>query len=106
MLAGISQKSFLNQWGDPDVKICLDQLEGYFSSRSIVVSSEPQEEVKYSVWIYKNQDRIFFFAKQKLLFHYKWSHVKDRLKATDKIPTYRPVRKASPFMTSTLALVA
>jgi len=106
MLAGLSQKSFLNQWGDPDIKICLDQLEGYFSNKSVVLSSEPQEEVKYSVWIYKNQDRIFFFTKQRLLFHYKWSHVRDKLKAMGTGHTFQPARRVSPFMTSTLALVA
>lgn len=106
MLAGINQKIFLTQWGEPDLKISLDRLQGLYSPRQILLKTEATPEDHYTVWIYEKKDRIFFFKKGSLISHFKWSQFKNRLKKPfiDTHPkTYRPPRS---FFTSTIALVA
>jgi hypothetical protein len=106
MLAGINQKIFLNQWGEPDLKISLDRLQGFYSSRQIILKNEVSPEDHYTVWIYENKDRIFFFKRGSLISHLKWSQFKSRLKRPffeNHPKAYHPLR---PFFTSTIALVA
>lgn len=106
MLAGINQKIFLTQWGEPDLKISLDRLQGFYSPRQILLKTEVTPEDHYTVWIYEKKDRIFFFKRGSLISHFKWSQFKSRLKqpSFENHPkTYRPPRS---FFTSTIALVA
>ncbi len=106
MLTGINQKIFLAQWGEPDLKISLDRLQGFYSSRQILLKTEATPEDYYTVWIYEKRDRIFFFKRGSLISHFKWSQFKNRLKRSsfeNHPKTYRPTRS---FYASTLALVA
>lgn len=106
MLAGLSQKSFLKQWGEPEIQISLDPLEGFFSGDSVVLSADAPEEVSYSVWIYEKQDRIFFFKRQRLASHFKWSQFREKLKKPKEYTPPHHFKRPSPLMTTTLALVA
>jgi len=106
MLAGLSQKSFLSQWGEPEIQISLDRLEGFFSGQAIIVRVDSAEEFLHTVWIYEKQDRIFFFTRQRLTAHFKWSEFREQWKTYKEETRSRFIKKPSPFITATLALVA
>jgi hypothetical protein len=78
MLAGINQKVFVNQWGSPEVRINLDQLQGSYQQGSIALTPDSNEEVLHSVWIYVKHDRICFFTNKRLVSHFKWSAFKEK----------------------------
>ena len=78
MLAGLHQDVFLSQWGRPQIEINLDLLEGFYKRDSVAISKEVTGEGDHSVWIYKEKDRIFFFTRKKLVFHFKWSDFKEK----------------------------
>ena len=104
MLAGISQNIFLKEWGNPEIKVNLDHFEKFY--RRIDMSSETDSgEPLYSVWIYKNKDRIFFFTKKKLVSHFRWSDFKE--KRENPLPNMHPrfVKRHSTLVPTTLAMV-
>jgi hypothetical protein len=70
MLAGINQKVFLNQWGEPETQVGLNQLGRWNKMGTLFLITEPTEEAFLSVWIYKKRDRILFFTKEKLISHF------------------------------------
>ena len=70
MLAGINQKVFLNQWGEPETQVGLNQLGRLNKMGTLFLITEPTEETFLSVWIYKKRDRVLFFKKEKLISHF------------------------------------
>ena len=72
MLAGLNQKAFLNQWGEPETQINLNRLGRFNNLGTIFLITEPTEEAHLSVWIYKKKDRILFFTKEKLISHFSF----------------------------------
>jgi len=80
-LNGINKRVFLNQWGEPDIKINLDRLMGFYRKGSLFLKKNPSKGTHYSVWIYKKRDAILFFNKKKLTLHFKWSKFKERSEA-------------------------
>src|SRR5512139_1865196 len=78
MLAGLSQDAFLKEWGVPEIKISLDNLEGQYKREMMAVDADSPEEAVNSVWIYKAKNRVFFFTRKKLVSHFKWSEFKDK----------------------------
>src|SRR3970040_1012040 len=73
MLSGITQTVFLTQWGKPEIQIGLKELGTFPKLGSLYLSADPGEDADHSVWIYKKRDRILFFTKKRLTFHFKWS---------------------------------
>lgn len=107
MLAGLKAELFLRQWGAPEVKTTLGQIEAFFKlhrpgtpdksnllpqenlprnakleSRIFIPPSLAQGPI--SVWIYKKMDRILFFRGDKLISHFKWSQFKKSLEPPSK----------------------
>ncbi len=73
MLAGIDQTAFLKQWGEPETTIGLNRLGVFNKLGPLFLVNDPAHEVHHSIWIYKKRDRILFFTKKRLVFHFKWS---------------------------------
>jgi len=106
MLAGINQTMFLNQWGEPETRIGLNPLGSLYKLGSLFLIADPTEEVYHSVWIYKKRDRILFFTKKRLTFHFKWSEFKERCNRPKEEINCRLSRKPPVLTVTTLALVA
>ena len=70
-LAGINQMVFIKQWGEPETQIGLNQLGKLNKLGSLFLITNPTE-AHYSVWIYKKRDKILFFTKKRLVYHFKW----------------------------------
>jgi hypothetical protein len=106
MLAGIHQTIFLNQWGKPETQIGLKRLGSFNKLGSFFLIEDSAGEVHHSVWIYKKRDRILFFTKKKLISHSRWSEFRERRREPKQVPDGRSPMKSSPFLTTTLPLVA
>jgi hypothetical protein len=109
MLAGICQDVFLKEWGSPEIEINLDQVECCYKRGSLKVDADDSEgETVHSVWIYKKKDRIFFFAKKKLVSHFKWSDFKEKQMSSAEIleSTFTERKKPAALMATTLSLVS
>jgi hypothetical protein len=106
MLNGISQNLFLKNWGGPEALISLKRL-GEFSKREalyLVVDSD--DEADYSIWIYRKKDRILFFARRKLVAHFKWSAFREGSDSLSAGRDAKVVKMPVSLMARTLALVA
>jgi len=106
MLAGISQTVFLKQWGEPETQVGLNPLGSTSKLGSLFLVVDPTDDVQHSIWIYKKRDRILFFTKKRLTFHFKWSEFKEILKRPKEERDFRVIRTPPVFMATTLALVA
>jgi len=69
-LAGINQKVFLNQWGEPEAQVGLNQIGKLNKVGTLFLITEPSEETPLSVWIYEKKDQILFFTREKLISHF------------------------------------
>jgi hypothetical protein len=76
MLNGINQKVFLNQWGEPETQIGLNQLGKLNKIGTMFLIADPAEESNLSVWIYRKKDSILLFTKQKLISHFSFKQFK------------------------------
>jgi len=70
MLTGINQKVFLNQWGEPEAQVGLNQIGKLNKLGTLFLITGPEEETPLSVWIYKKKDSILLFTKKKLVSHF------------------------------------
>jgi hypothetical protein len=70
MLKGLNQKIFLNQWGEPETQIGLNQLGRLNKLGTLFLITEPTKEAHLSVWIYKKKESILLFTKEKLISHF------------------------------------
>lgn len=89
VLAGINQNLLLSKWGNPDIRISLDRLHGYFEPDTMVLIEEPGAGDQHTVWIYEKRNRIFFFKKGRLTSHFKWKEFKDKRKASEKTNRFK-----------------
>ena len=80
MLSGLSQTTFIKQWGQPDAQIPLKKLGSLHTRRSMYLVLRSDDEADYSVWIYRKMDRILFFTRKKLVSHFKWSGFEEERK--------------------------
>ena len=71
VLAGINQKVFLNQWGEPEAQVGLSQIGKLNKLGTLFLITDPNEETHLSVWIYKKKNRILFFTREKLISHFR-----------------------------------
>jgi hypothetical protein len=70
MLAGLNQKVFLNQWGEPETQVGLDQIGKLNKLGTLFLITDPNEETPLSVWVYKRRKSILLFTKEKLVSHF------------------------------------
>ena len=70
MLAGINQKVFLNQWGEPEAQVGLSKIGKLNKLGTLFLITDANEETPLSVWIYKKRDSILLFTKEKLNSHF------------------------------------
>ena len=109
VLAGINQRVFVNQWGLPEVRINLDQLQGSYRQGSVALNTDSNGEVSHSVWIYAKQDRICFFTNKRLASHFKWSAFKEkrnRMMEKADLRSARFNRRPATMMAHALSMVA
>ena len=106
MLAGINQNLLLSKWGNPEIRISLDRLHGYFEPDTMVLNGEPGVEDDYTVWIYEKRNRIFFFKKGRLTSHFRWNEFKDKWKASGANTRFQQTNKTASFRLTALSLVA
>ena len=76
-MTGLNQRVFLNQWGEPEAQVTLNQL-GKMSNLGTILT-DPAEEANLSVWIYKKKNSILLFAKEKLVSHFSCDKFKSLL---------------------------
>ncbi len=76
VLNGINQKVFLNQWGEPETQIGLNQLGKLDRLGTLFLITVPAEQTNLSVWIYEKKDSILFFTKEKLVSHFSYKKLK------------------------------
>lgn len=69
-MAGLNQKVFLNQWGEPEEQLTLNQLGELNKLGTMFLITDPTEEANLSVWIYKKKNSILLFAREKLVSHF------------------------------------
>lgn len=72
MLAGINQKVFLHQWGEPETQVGLNRIGRLNKLGTVFLITEPSQETPISIWIYKKQNRILFFTKERLVSHFSF----------------------------------
>ena len=105
ILSGISQTSFLKNWGIPDARILLRRL-GNLQQGTLYLRVDSEEDAHYSVWIYKEKDRVFFFAKKKLIVHFKWSGFHERRKQMKEETGVHGMRNSPALVVKTPAFFA
>ncbi len=71
-LAGINQKVFLNQWGEPETQVGLNKIGRLNRLGTVFLITEPTQETSLSIWIYKKQNRVLFFTKERLFSHFSF----------------------------------
>lgn len=103
MLAGISQALFLKNWGEPESQILLRRLGSFSGRGALFLTVDSENEGDYSVWIYKNRDRVLYFARKRLIVHYKWSGFEGDL---EREVSARATKLTPGLIVQTLALVA
>ncbi len=105
MLAGISQSLFQKNWGEPDSRVAFRKL-GILDERGLYLTVDSDDEADYSVWIYKTRDRVLFFARKKLIVHFKWSGFLERQGRADETREVHGMRISPAILSHTVALVA
>ncbi len=78
-MAGLNQKVFLNQWGEPEAHVTLNQIGKLNKLGTMFLITDPAEEAHLSVWIYKKKNSILLFAKEKLVSHFSCNQFKSLL---------------------------
>jgi len=78
-MAGLNQKVFLNQWGKPESQLTLDQLGKLNQLGTMFLISDPTEEARLSLWIYKKKNCVLLFANEKLVSHFSCKKFRSEL---------------------------
>jgi hypothetical protein len=78
-MAGLNQKVFLKQWGEPETQVSLNQLGKLSKLGTMFLITDPAEEAHISVWIYKRRNSILLFAKEKLVSHFSFNRFRYEL---------------------------
>ena len=106
MLTGISQTMLLQNWGKPEIHICLKRLGSLSRQRTLYLIVNSDDEANYSILIYKKKDRILFFTKKRLILHFKWSCFEEKYNEPKGGVDVSSIRISPPLIAQTLALVA
>ncbi|OGP95719.1 MAG: hypothetical protein A2157_06090 [Deltaproteobacteria bacterium RBG_16_47_11] len=78
-MTGLNQKVFLDQWGEPEAQVSLNQLGKLSKLGTMFLITDPTEEAHISVWIYKKKNSILLFTKEKLVSHFSFRKFKYEL---------------------------
>ncbi len=78
-MAGLNQKVFLNQWGEPETQVSLNKLGELNKLGTMFLISDPIEGANISVWIYKKRKSILLFTKEKLVSHFSLKELRRAL---------------------------
>jgi hypothetical protein len=78
-MTGLNQKVFLNQWGEPETQVALNQLGKLDKLRVMFLIGDPAEAAQLSVWIYEKKNSVLLFTKEKLVFHFSCKKFRQRL---------------------------
>jgi hypothetical protein len=78
LMRGINDTAFLGQWGIPEIKIRINDLESFFILDFLRSNIDIPQNV--AAWIYERKDMVLFFKREKLISHFKWSQFKERFR--------------------------
>ena len=78
MMRGLNHKAFLGQWGIPEIKISINDLESFFILDFLRTNIDIPQNV--AAWIYERKDMVLFFKREKLISHFQWSRFKKRFR--------------------------
>jgi len=106
MLTGIRQTMLLQNWGKPEFHICLKRLRSFSRQKTLYLIVNSDDEADYSILIYRKKDRILFFTKKRLIFHFKWSVFEEKYNELKGGVDVNSIRISPPLIAKTLALVA
>jgi hypothetical protein len=71
-MAGLNQRVFLNQWGEPETQVSLNQLGKLNNLGTMFLITDPSQEGHLSVWIYRKKHSLLLFTKEKLVSHFSF----------------------------------
>jgi hypothetical protein len=83
-MTGLNQKIFLDQWGEPETQVSLNQLGKLSKLGTMFLIADPTEEAHISVWIYKKKNSILLFTKEKLVSHFSFRKFKYELEQLEQ----------------------
>jgi hypothetical protein len=63
-------KVFLNQWGEPETQVALNQFGRLDKLGIMFLITDPTEVAQLSVWIYEKKNSVLLFTKEKLVSHF------------------------------------
>jgi len=72
-MAGLNQKVFLTEWGEPETQVSLNQLGKLSKLGTVFLVTDPVDQAHTSVWIYKKRNSILLFTKEKLVSHFTFN---------------------------------
>ncbi len=72
-MAGICQNVFFRQWGSPEIEMNISCPNTHHIGDSVKVPIDKPADEFDVVLVYKARNRIFFFKRKKLLYHFKWN---------------------------------
>ncbi len=73
IMAGIYQNVFFKQWGSPEIEMNISCPNPHHACDSVKVPIDNPADEFDVVLVYKARNRIFFFKKKRLLYHFKWN---------------------------------
>lgn len=104
MLAGINQEVFLRQWGMPEIHVSFNHLQEYFKLDIFSLNNDSSGDDPPTAWIYEKRDMFVLFRRGKLIVHFKWSELKERIKNSKVKIDSGGTKKLSPIMATNLSL--
>jgi hypothetical protein len=78
-MAGLNQRVFLSQWGEPETQVPLNQLGRLNKLGAIFLVTDPTEAAQLSVWIYEKKNSVLLFTKEKLVSHFSYKKFRQSL---------------------------
>jgi len=86
-MAGLNQKVFLSQWGEPETQVPLNQLGKLDKLGTMFLITDPAEAAQLSVWIYEKKNSVLLFTKEKLVSHFSCKKFRQSLEERGNTPT-------------------
>jgi hypothetical protein len=86
-MAGLNQKVFLSQWGQPETQVPLCQLGKLDKLGTMFLVTDPSEAAQLSVWIYEKKNNVLLFTKEKLVSHFSCKEFRQSLEERGNTPT-------------------
>ena len=84
-MAGLNQKVFLSQWGEPETQVPLNQLGKLDKLGTMFLIADPAEAAQLSVWIYEKKNSVLLFTKEKLVSHFSCKKFRQSLEERGNI---------------------